>query len=80
MSRSGALYVISAIEGAAAGGGAGASARRTADHRVLAAGRPGGSMLSRARRMLAAVHRGTGGARGGAGRGRPRLGAAGQAD
>jgi hypothetical protein len=80
MSRSGALYVISAIEQAAAGGGPGVPARHTADHQVLAAGRPGGNMLSRARRILAAVHRGTGGAHGGAGRGRPRLGAAAEAD
>ena len=80
MSRSGALYVISAIEQAAAGGGPGVPARRAADHQVLAAGRPGGSMLSRARRILAAVHRGTGGAHGRAGRGRPGLGAAAQAD
>ena len=80
MSRLGALYVITAIEEAAAGGRRGVPAKRPANHRVLAAGRPGGRMLSRARRMLAAAHRGTGGARGGAGRGRPRLGAAGQAD
>jgi hypothetical protein len=80
MSRLGALYVISAIEEAAAGGRPGVSARRAADHRVLAAGRPRGRMLWRARRMLAAAHRGTGGARGGAGRGHPRLGAAEQAD
>ena len=80
MSRSGALYVISVIEQAAVGSGPGGPARRAADHQVLAAGRPGGGMLSRARRMLAAVHRGTGSAHGGAGRGRPRLGAAPQAD
>jgi hypothetical protein len=80
MSRSGALYVISAIEQAAAGGGPGVPARRAADHQVIAAGRPGGNMLSRARRMLAAVQRGTGGAHGRAGRGRRRLGAAAQAD
>jgi hypothetical protein len=80
MSRTGALYVISAIEEAAAGGGRRVPARRTADHQVLAAGRPGGNMLSRARRKLAAVYRGTGGAHGGAGQGHPRPGAAAQAD
>jgi hypothetical protein len=48
MSRLGALYVISAIEEAAAGGRPGVSARRAADHPVLASGRPGGRS-SRAR-------------------------------
>ncbi|HEX3192048.1 MAG TPA: hypothetical protein VHS30_19940 [Streptosporangiaceae bacterium] len=80
MSRSGALYVISAIEAAAAGGGPGGPARRAAADRTSVAGRPGGSVLSRVRRMLAAVPRRAGGAHGAAGRDRPRLGAAAQPD
>jgi hypothetical protein len=80
MSRSGAMYVISAIESAAAGGGPGGTARRAAAHRASVAGRPGGSVLARVRRMLAAVPRSDGGAHGGTGRDRPRLGAAAQPD
>ena len=77
MSRAGALYIIAAIDEAAAGRGPGVPAGRAAAHQAPAAGRPGGSMLVRARGMLAAVRRSTGGARG---RGRPGLGAAAQAD
>jgi hypothetical protein len=77
MSRSGALHVISAIEAAAAGGGPGRPARRAAADRACAAGRPGGGVLSRVRRMLAAAPRSDGGAHGGAGRDRPQRGAAG---
>jgi len=80
MSRAGALYIIAAIDEAAAGRGPGVSARRAAAHQAPAAGRPGGSMRVRARGMLAAVRRRTGGARGGGRRGRPGLGAAAQAD
>ena len=80
MSRAGALYIIAAIDGAAAGGGPGVPAGRVAAHQGPAAGRPGGSMLVRARGMLAAVRRSTGGARGGGRRGRPGLGEAAQAD
>ena len=76
MSRAGALYIIAAIDEAAAGGAAGVPAGRVAAHQGPAAGRPGGSMLVRARGMLAAVRRSTGGGR----RGRPGLGAAAQAD
>jgi hypothetical protein len=79
MSRAGALYIVAAIDEAAAGRGPGVPPRRVA-HQVPAAGRPGGSMLVRARGMLAAVRRSTGGARGGGRRGRPGLGAAAQAD
>ena len=49
---------------------------RTGDSVQLS--RPGGSMLVRARGMLAAVRRSTGGARDGGRRGRPGLGAAAQ--
>ena len=80
MSRAGALYIIAAIDEAAAGRGPGVPARRAAAHQAPAAGRPGGSMLVRARGMLAAVRRSTGGARGGGRRGRPGLGAAAQPD
>jgi hypothetical protein len=80
MSRAGALYIIAAIDEAAAGRGPGVSARRAAAHQDPAAGHPGGSMLVRARGMLAAVRRRTGGARGEGRRGRPGLGAAAQAD
>ena len=80
MSRAGALYIIAAINEAAAGRGPGGPARRGAAHQAPAAGRPGGSMLVRARGMLAAVRRSTGGARGGGRRGRPGLGAAAQPD
>ena len=76
MSRAGALYIIAAIDEAAAGRGPGGPARRAAAHQAPAAGRPGGSMLVRARGMLAAVRRSTGGGR----RGRPGLGAAAQPD
>ena len=76
MSRAGALYIIAAIDEAAAGGGPGVPAGRVAAHQAPAAGRPGGSMLVRARRMLAAVRRSISGGR----RGRGRLGAAAQAD
>ena len=76
MSRAGALYIIAAIDGAAAGGGPGVPAGRAAAHQAPAAGRPGASMLVRARGMLAAVRRSTGGGR----RGRPGLGAAAQPD
>jgi hypothetical protein len=75
MSRAGALYIIAAIDEAAAGRGPGVPARRAA-HQAPAAGRPGASMLVRARGMLAAVRRSTGGGR----RGRPGLGAAAQPD
>ena len=57
MSRAGALYIIAAIDEAAAGRGPGVPARRAAAHQAPAAGRPGGSMLVRARGMLAAVRR-----------------------
>jgi hypothetical protein len=80
MSRSGALHVISAIEAAAAGGGPGRPARHAAAHRACAAGRPGGGVLARVRRMLAAGPRSDGGAHGGAGRDRPQPGAAAQPD
>ena len=76
MSRAGALYIIAAIDGAAAGGGPGVPARRVAAHQAPAAGRPGGSMLVRARGMLAAVRRSISGGR----RGRPGHGAAAQPD
>ena len=76
MSRAGALYIIAAIDEAAAGRGPGVPARRAAAHQAPAAGRPGASMLVRARGMLAAVRRSTGGGR----RGRPGLGAAAQPD
>jgi len=76
MSRAGALYIIAAIDEAAAGRGSGVSAGRTAAHQAPAAGRPGGSMLVRARGMLAAVRRSISGGR----RGRTGLGAAAQAD
>ena len=76
MSRAGALYIIAAIDEAAAGRRPGVPARRAAAHQAPAAGRPGGSMLVRARGMLAAVRHSTGGGR----RGRPGLGAAAQAD
>jgi hypothetical protein len=77
MARSGALYFIRAIEQAAADGGPG---RRAGAHGAPAVGSPGGSMGVRTRRMLAAVRRRVGGAHGRAGRGRPRLGVASQAD
>jgi hypothetical protein len=76
MSRAGALHIIAAIDEAAAGRGPGVPARGAAAHRAPAAGRPGASMLVRARGMLAAVRRSTGGGR----RGRPGLGAAAQPD
>jgi hypothetical protein len=76
MSRAGALYIIAAIDEAAAGGGPGVPARRAAAHQAPAAGRPGASMLVRARGMLAAVRRSISGGR----RGRPGLGAAAQPD
>ena len=76
MSRAGALYIIAAIDEAAAGRGPGVPARRAAAHQAPAAGRPGGSMLVRARGMLAAVRRSISGGR----RGRPGLGAAAQPD
>jgi hypothetical protein len=76
MSRAGALYIIAAIDEAAAGRGPGVPAGRVAAHQAPAAGRPGGSMLVRARGMLAAVLRSISGGR----RGRPGLGAAAQAD
>jgi len=75
MSRAGALYIIAAIDEAAAGG-PGVPAGRVAAHQAPAAGRPGGSMLVRARGMLAAVRRSISGGR----RGRPGLGAAAQPD
>ena len=74
------MYVISAIEAAAAGGAPGGTARHAAAHRASAAGRPGGSLLSRVRRMLAAAPRGDGDAQGGPRRDRPRLGTAAQPD
>jgi len=76
MSRSGAAYLISAIESAAAGGGPGGPAGHAAAHRARAAGRPGGSVLARVRRILAAAPR----SHGGAGRDHPRLGTAAQPD
>lgn len=76
MSRAGALYIIAAIDEAAAGGGPGVPAGRSAAHQGPAAGRPGASMLVRARGMLAAVRRSISGGR----RGRPGLGAAAQPD
>ena len=76
MSRAGALYIIAAIDGAAAGRGPGVPARGVAAHQAPAAGRPGGSMLVRARGMLAAVRHSISGGR----RGRPGLGAAAQPD
>ena len=60
MSRAGALYIIATIDQAAAGRGPGVSAGRAAARQAPAVGRPGGSMLVRARRMLAAVRRSTG--------------------
>jgi len=80
MSRSGAFYVITAMEGAPAGGGRGAPGRRAADHRVPAAGRRDGSMFSVVRRALAVVRRNIGGAHGSTGRDRHRLSGAAPAD
>ena len=76
MSRAGAFYIIAAIDEAAAGRGPGVPARGAAARQGPAAGRPGGSMLVRARGMLAAVRRSISGGR----RGRPGLGAAAQPD
>jgi type IV secretory pathway TrbL component len=72
MSRSGAMYFISAIEAAAAGGGPRETARHAAAHRASAAARPGGSVLSRVRRMLVGALRSDRGAHGGTDRGRSR--------
>ena len=49
MSRAGALYIIAAIDEAAAGRGPGVPARRAAAHQAPASGRSGGGMLVRAR-------------------------------
>ena len=77
MSRAGALYIIAAIDEAAAGRGPGVPAQGVPPLTgPPPAGRPGASMLARARGMLAAVRRSTGGGR----RGRPGLGAAAQPD
>ena len=76
MSRSGVYYAVKAMErvaaGAAADGVAGRPARR-------AVARPEG-IVSLRRRVLAAIQRGTGGARSGARRDSRRLGGAAQAD
>lgn len=76
MSRSGVFYAVKAMERVAAGTAAGGLADRPAKR---AAGRPAGSIVS-LRRLLAALHRGAGGARGNAGQGSRRLGGAAQAD
>jgi hypothetical protein len=82
MSRSGVYYVIRAMERAAAGpavtGAPRAPARRAVDGE--AAARPDDSVTSVVRRMLAAVHRGIGGAPGAAGRWRRRLSGPAQAE
>ena len=77
MSRSGVFYAVKAMErvatGTVAAGVAGGPAGR-------AVARPEGSIVSLRRRVLAAIHLGTGGARGRARHGSRRLGGAAQAD
>jgi len=77
MSRSGVYYAVKAMErtaaGAAAAGVAGRPARR-------AGARPEGSIVSLRRRVLAAIHLGTGGARHRARHGSRSLSGAAQAD
>ena len=80
MSRLGALYVIKAIEGPAAGGGPAVPGRRAVDHRAPAASRADGRTRSLARRVPAMVHRTIGGAGRRAGTGRHRLGDAARAE
>jgi hypothetical protein len=80
MSRSGAFYVIKAMEGSPASGGRGVPGRRAADHRPPAAGRRNGSLISLLQRVLAVVRRNTSGTQGRTGRDRHRLGGAAPAD
>jgi hypothetical protein len=77
MSRSGVYYAVKAMERAAAGAAADGVAGRPARRAVA---RPEGSIVSLRRRVLAAIQRGTGGARSGARRDSRRLGGAAQAD
>jgi len=76
MSRSGAFYVIKAMDGHAAGGGRGVPGKRAADHRDPAADRADGTMFLLVQRALAVLRRNIGGAHGRTGRGRHRLGGA----
>jgi hypothetical protein len=76
MSRSGAFYVIKAMDGHAAGGGHGAPGKRDAGHRDPAADRADSIMFLLVQRVLAVVRRNIGGAHGRTGRGRHRLGGA----
>jgi len=81
MSRSGFYYVVKAMERTAAGADAPrAPARQPADREPTAGARSDGRSSSLARRMLAAVQRGIGGAPGPAGRGRRSVGGAARAD
>ena len=81
MSRSGFYYVVKAMERTAAGADAPrAAARQPADREPTAGARSYGRSPALARRMLAAVQRGIGGAPGPAGRGRRSVGGAARAD
>lgn len=77
MSRSGVFYAVKAMERVAAGTAADSAADRPAKRSVA---RPEGSIVSLRRRVLAVMHRGAGGAQGGAGQAGRRLGGAAQAD
>jgi len=81
MSRSGVYYAVKAMERAAAGtAGADVPARRAVAGEATAVARPEGGISYRARRVLAAMRHGIGGAPAKAGRGRRRLGGAARAD
>jgi hypothetical protein len=75
MSRSGVFYAVKAMERVAAG-----TAGATGEAAQRAAARPGGSIVALRRRVLAAIHLGTGGARGSAGQASRGLGGATQVD